>query len=535
MVTPNYFRAWISGKSIGVLMLLLFILFTGMAQFASFALIQFHVISYYGVQSEDVSLAFQMTYVGILATLPLQFRLLNRFDTRNYLLVALLLGILLNLGCALTASFEVFILLRFLIGITTCMIAGCMLIAIFSVLPKDKGMLIGVSFFFGTILSIGILVGTVAAWVVERMDWQSLYYYLILLQTISIIICLLIFNQRTHPKKIPLFQFDLLSAILFVGFGISIAYTMIYGPRYDWFDTVEIQISSVLSGLFLGVFIAHQKRLKRPSIDLRSLRFGKFWFGLLLLVVFYGIKDTINLLYGYAAGVLGWSSSDIVSLGLFNVCGVILGTFLAVRALLHNKQHLPKLLLVGFGLLLFYHLWIYWNLTIDLSYRDLVSPIGIQGLASGLLFAPIIVLCMASLPSFTGMTGIIICAYARFFASLNSIAGFYTLQENFKEEFRVGYLKNISTFNPTLNEQLRLYQDLLVAQGYGPGEAMAVAQGMVGRSIGLNSLLLTYRAIFMLSVYLILATLAVLVLFAVVNKIKSKGRPTKVNAAVEGQ
>src|SRR5690606_9659605 len=108
MVTPNYFKAWISGKNIGVLMLLLFILFTGMAQFASFALIQFHVMSYFGAQSEDVSLAFQMTYVGILATLPLQFRLLNRFDTRNYLLVVLILGILLNLGCAFTASFEVF-------------------------------------------------------------------------------------------------------------------------------------------------------------------------------------------------------------------------------------------------------------------------------------------------------------------------------------------------------------------------------------------------------------------------------------------
>lgn len=534
MVTPNYFKAWISGQRIWVLLPLLFILFTGMAQFASFALIQIHVISYYGVQSEDVSLAFQMTYVGILATLPLQFRLLNRFDTRNYLLVALLLGILLNLGCAFTGSFFVFTILRFLIGITTCMIAGCMLITIFSVLPKDKGMLIGVSFFFGTILSIGILVGTMAAWVVERMDWQSLYYFLILLQTISIIVCLVIFNQRTHSKKIPLFQFDLLSAILFVGFGISIAYTMIYGPRYYWFDTSEIRISFVLSMLFIGMFVAHQKRLKRPSIDLRSLRFGKFWFGLLLLIVFYGIKDTINLLYGYAAGVLGWSSSDIVSLGLFNVCGVVLGTFLAVRALLHNKQHLPKLLLVGFGLLLFYHLWVYRNLTEDLSYMDLILPIGIQGLASGLLFAPIIVLCMASLPSFTGMTGIVICAYARFFASLNSIAGFYTLQENFKEEFRIGYLKNITTFNLTLNEQLHLYQNLLVSQGFGPGEAIGIARGMVGRSIGIHGMLLTYRAIFMLSVYLLLFTIAVLILFAVLNKIRSKGKPAKLDAAVNG-
>jgi DHA2 family multidrug resistance protein len=68
------------------------------------------------------------------------------------------------------------------------MVAGCMLLTIFSTLPELKKNVVGVGLFFGTLLSVGIIIGTAAAWVVVRMDWSALYYFLIILQVISIII-----------------------------------------------------------------------------------------------------------------------------------------------------------------------------------------------------------------------------------------------------------------------------------------------------------------------------------------------------------
>ena len=49
------------------------------------------------------------------------------------------------------------------------------------------------------------------------------------------------------------------------------------------------------------LFLYRQATLKRPLVNLIAFKYGKFILGLLLLLVFYGIKDTINLVYGYAA------------------------------------------------------------------------------------------------------------------------------------------------------------------------------------------------------------------------------------------
>src|SRR5690606_29990688 len=105
---------------------------------------------------------------------------------------------------------------------------------IFSTLPEAKKNIIGVGLFFGTLLGVGIIVGTAAAWVVVRMDWTALYYFLIILQVISIVICFILFKEKSYFKKVPLYQLDYLGFILFVSFSFFLAFTFIYGPKYYW-------------------------------------------------------------------------------------------------------------------------------------------------------------------------------------------------------------------------------------------------------------------------------------------------------------
>src|SRR5690606_5626803 len=88
-----YFKDWIRPNIELTRIGLVLILFAAMAQFASFGVIQAHVTSFYGVQSEDISFAFQIAFVGIIGTLPIQFRTQRYFNIRNYLLIAFLSGI----------------------------------------------------------------------------------------------------------------------------------------------------------------------------------------------------------------------------------------------------------------------------------------------------------------------------------------------------------------------------------------------------------------------------------------------------------
>lgn len=521
MAQAIYFNNWVN-RHLGLARVsLVLILFVGIAQFASFALIQAHVISFYGAQSEDISFALQITYAGIITTLPVQFRLTRYFNTRTYLLTTFLAAILLNTGCLYVQDLVVFCVLRFFIGVTTCMVVGCMLILIFSTLPEPKRILIGTSLFFTLVLTTGTFVGQGASWVVLRTNWTSVYYGLIGLQVLAMLICLLIFKPKPDMKPYPLYQVDWAGAVLFMFASAAAVFVMIYGPKRYWFEDRVILYTSVFAAVFLALFLYRQATLKRPLIDLGVFRSGKFILGLLLVILFYGMRDSINLLYGYSAGILGWSAADVANAALYNVAGVITASLISVKVILVKKQNLPKLLLTGFGVMFFYHIWVYLRLTPDLSSGELSIPIFLQGLGCGFLLVPLTAFALAWLPPSTGMTGIVICTYARFIAVLNSVAGFYTLQLNYNQQFKLSFLAKLIPENDLLLQRTESYKNLLAANGTAPGAAAGISNMLIAKSTGIQSQLLTMRAIFMLGAVLMAIAFVILLLFAVINKIKA--------------
>ena len=521
MKNPTYFRTSISEHTGLILLLILCVLFTSLAQFASFALIQNYVVGAFGAQSEDVSLAFQMTYVGILVGLPLQFRFQRYFNTKIYLVTALVCGIIVNMGSLLTTDIDIFTLLRFIQGLITAVIAGNILIILFSILPKEKSMIVGSSVFFGFILICGVIIGVAGAWVTLRTDWKALYYFLIALQVFSIIICYLLFKSKSIHSPYPLYQLDLIGIILFSGFAYALTYTMIYGPKLDWLESKSIQKSILFGTLAFILLVYRQLNLKRPYLNLQVFRHKKFIIGIILLSIFYGTKDSINLIYNYAGGILGWHTSDIISLGFYNVLGVLLGTGFAAFGIIKNKSNVPKLILAGFCVLLIYHVLIFNLMIPSLAFNDLIIPIMLQGFASGLLFVPIVIFSLSTLPDFTGYTGIIICAYVRFAATLNGISGYYTLQLYYNQLYKSSFLGHITGVDYELAQRTAAYSNFLQSKGYYGQENTALVNTLISKSIGLQSQLLTNKAVFFGIALLLAIVITLLLIYIIANKINS--------------
>jgi DHA2 family multidrug resistance protein len=503
------------------LVLLIVILFTSLAQFASFVLIQQHLISYYGVEPEDISMSLMVMYAGIISFLPIQFRLLRYFTMRKYLITTLVLGILINIGSFAIHDIVIFIVLRFFQGIVVGTMVGSMLIVIFSIQPGEKGSLVGSSILFVIILTTAAIIGILSSWVTVSMNWNFTYYGLISLQILALLICYLIFQPKRQQRPYPLYQIDWAGGLFFANFSISLAYVMIYGPKQYWFSSPSILKISIFCFVMLVFFIYRQATLKRPLIDLRAFKYGKFILGLFLLILFYGIKDTINLIYGYAGGILGWSSADVVELGLYNSAGVIIAIWFSVKMILKNKLNVPKLILAGFSLMVFYNLWMYWSLTPNLSFVDLALPVFIQGLASGFIFLPVMIFTMSAVPKFTGFTAIIICAYARFIATLNSISGFYTLQLNYNNEYREGFLGHLTVEDPNFIQSSLNNQNLFLSKGYTIDQANVLSNIMINKAAGIQGQLLTNRTIFMIGSLLLCFAMLLFVGFIIGSKIRT--------------
>jgi len=512
------------GKPALQLMLFL-VMLSGIVQFAAFAMSQQYLIAAMGAQSEDITFALQMSYVGILAMLPLHFRLIRYFQVRNYLISAISMGIVLSVACMYTTDLVTFDILRFFQGCVVCMICGTMLMMLSTYLKASYRQIAAPSIFYGTILSSGTLIGIVFSAIALNDNWKEIYSYLIIFQAFSLLLVIIIFNPDSGMKPFPLYQIDWTGSVFFLTAGCSLAYTLIYGSKYYWLSDPGIRFSCCLFVLMLLLFLFRSATLKRPLISISAFRYKKFWVGLILLALYYGIKDSLNLIFGYTATVLQWSQGQVMTLGLINVAGVAFFMLIAGMLILKNKTFVPLILVSGFALLLIYHLWMYRIFTPDLSFSNLLAPVFLQGAASGLIFVPIMIFTLSALPPSTGVTGLIVAAYVRFITVLNVSAGFYNLQTYYSQLFKESFLSHLGSVDFAAGERLQQYKQLFIAMGMAPGQAENLANLNLNKALSIQSQLLGYRAIFLTLGIMVAIILALMFIIGIIAALKKKLQP----------
>jgi DHA2 family multidrug resistance protein len=511
MTKPVYFKSWINDWAWGVRIALFLILVCSLMQFGMFSLTQNYMIAYLGAQPEDISFALLLTYAGIISILPVQFRFLRYFEIRSYLLTNIILAIVLNALCVNCQDINLFFVFRFLQGILVGNTAACALILIFTRLLSERAQAIGSAVFYGTILANTVLIGLVAAIIVNSADWKITYYYLIGFQLLTLAITLLSLRNYSGHKSYPLHQIDWVGFIIFSCSAIAFAYMMIYGSKYYWFNDKRILVAALITGGTFSLFLYRQTIIKRPLIHIKAFKYRNFLVGLGLLAVYYSSKDSINLVYNYAGGVLRWCTLQVISLALCNIAAMVISLTISTRLTLVQRHSTKGFLVTGFLLMAGYNVWIYFTMTPDLSFIDLLFPVMLQGAASGLLFVPIIIFTVSSLPPDTGTTGLIVAAYTRFMASLSSVAGFYNLQLFYNQHFKEGFLGYLTLDKTITAERLKNYQEVYSMKGFSANQAAALANSALNQTLMQQTQLLTNRAVF-LSIAILLFALALLIL-----------------------
>ncbi|RFZ85125.1 MFS transporter [Mucilaginibacter terrenus] len=511
MNTPTYIRPWLLKWNWGIRITFFLILLSSIMEFASIALSQNYVLSYLGAQPEDITLGVQLTYAAIITTLPIQFRFLKYFETRNYLLFVTFISILLNVAFMVNTSVMAFFFIRFFQGCAVACLSGSMLVIIPGFLRPEHARPIGSTIFYGTVLSSSVLLGLIASAVIQSSDFTELYEYLILFQIIVFVVIFLAFNARSNIRKYPLYQIDWTGTVFFMMGAISLAYTLVYGSKYYWFSDRRIQFAAMISITSGVLYIVRQYLIKRPLINLEVFRYKKFWIGLLLLGFYYGSKESINIVYGYTVAVLQWSSTQEMILGLCSVSGLIIFMIITSQILIRKKDVIMYFFIVGLSMSLIYHLWMYFIFAPDLAFEDLLLPVFFQGAASGILFVPIMIFTLTSVPVTTGYSGLIIAAFTRFTSLLNAGAGFYNLQLYYGQIFKESFLIHLTSVDVNAAERLNGFKQLFVSKGFSTDQAASMANASLAKSLAVQAQLLSSRATFLFIAELTGAALLIVV------------------------
>lgn len=517
MNAPDFFNPWIKKRKWGLWIGLFLILLAGIIQFGLYALTQNYVVSHFGAQPEDITLSLQLTYVGILAILPIQFRFLRYFERRSYMIIIITVSILLSIASLYTTDIFVFMVLRLLIGIEVACIAGSILTLYFASLPPAKSTAIGSTIFYTTILGNVVVVGILSAWVTDNYDWPDIYKYLVAYQVFTLLLVLLLLKPKSSMKRYPLYQIDWFSFVGMLSTGISLAYTFIYGPKYYWFTDQRIISSTFIAVMSLAIVFYRQTTLKRPYLHPAVFKSKQFVTGLLLLIVYFGVKDSINLIYGYCATIVRWDTYKIMQLAALNFSGTLIFTIVSL-IVLSKKLPFRMLFIPGLTFLAIYHIWMYSIFTPDMAFSDLAWPVFFQGAASGLLFFPVIVYTVSGLPAYTGFTGISLATISRFISGLNSFAGFYTLQLYFNQLNKEKFLRHITNMDDNFSQRFSQFVQLFRSRGFGPDQANALANTNINRALTVQSQLMTNMYVFKVMFIISVTVLLIVIIAPYVNR-----------------
>ena len=476
---------------------------------------------YYGIEPADVQFSILVYYAGLVAFFPFDPRISSYLVSRQQLAISVCLLFLLTWLVSLVREPHLFLVIRFVQGVVGATVGSPCLTLIFSRLDTTRARAFGYSVFYGALLASGPFTTALITLVLDNYDFPAVFHFYILLQLPGALLLVAMLNNVRLKRRIPLYQLEWPSFVLFAATLVLLGYLAAYGQQQYWLEDPTMRLALGLCLVFATLFVLRQRQLKRPYLNLSVLGYRNFRLGLMLFFLFYLARGTTGIASAYFIGVLRFDAWHVAALQLPTLAGIALAMSLVVRFVLLSYPLRP-LWLVGFGCLLAYHVWMYFLFGPGRGAEDFVGPLFVQGLGVGTLMVPITVFGLSDLPATISQSGSYVAVTTRYFGFIASI----TLVNFFQLYWRTDNLSRLAQElvpgNSLLTSRLQGYQQTLVGRGLPLQSAQRLATRLLENSLEVQSQLRYAMSYYgMISVGLLVLLLAIIILPPVHQKVLS--------------
>ena len=314
-----------------------------------------------------------------------------RFGRKRLFVVCIIGFTITSMLCGAAQSLEQIVIFRLLQGVSSAALVPLSQAILFDIYPVERrGFAMAV---WGMGVMIGPILGpTLGGYLTEMYNWRYVFYINLpfgLLATLG----LMLFMHETEGQSH--LRFDWLG-FLVLSTGIGALQMMLdRGNKQDWFTSSEIVVEAVIGGLCIYLFLVHMAWAPRPLIR---------------PVLFRDVNFSVGLVLMFAVGTLLVSSIALMApwlqtLGSYPVstAGLLMaprgvGTLIAIMLGGRVLTRFDPRWLAALGLLL--QCWSFWVMTgwtPDVSAREIVVTIAVQGAGMGLVFTQLQVLAFATL------------------------------------------------------------------------------------------------------------------------------------------
>ncbi|MFM5931026.1 MAG: DHA2 family efflux MFS transporter permease subunit [Novosphingobium sp.] len=323
---------------------------------------------------------------------PLAGWLADRFGRTRIMRASVFFFTLSSLGCGLAPNLELLTLFRFIQGASGASLVPLSQVLLLDIWPPEKHGPAISAFGVGTLL--GPMLGpTLGAWLIEYISWRWIF----LINVPIGILALLGFtiyasgHDRLHSVKFDMRGFVYVSVAL-TAFQLMLD----RGQLLDWFSSTEVLIEAAIAALFGYFALVHMFTTADPFIKPAIFKDRNFALGTLFMAgVGVFMVGSIPIITTMMQQLLGYPVMLTGMVSLPRAIGNILTVVVAGQ--LVGKVDSRLLMVVGLSGFIsgFYVLS---GVSLDTSSSTIALVSLMQGLGSGLMFLPLMMMVFTTLP-----------------------------------------------------------------------------------------------------------------------------------------
>lgn len=373
------------------------ILFPSLVIFALYYNSTLAVAEYYSMDAMDIQYSVVLMYATVISYLALDSHLIKCFRLVNYTIAGIFINTVTCWVCAASTSGELFMFCRFIQGAVCAFLCNICMTLSFTLFHVTKARVMGYTIFYGSLMICVPFSAIFANIILNYFGVESVFYGFILFQVPGFILLLVTMNNRYLSRKHHWQSADWQGFVIYTAIASIVGYILVYGQQLEWFESARIKRLFLILLIIIPVYILGSWYKKRPLIQLKLMKNGKYRFALLLLTVFYISKGTVFFTYLYMQDGLGIDPVSMIAIWSFNILGLFVGV-LGVKRLLLKGISPRTLIKLGFFILLIFHTQMYFLFASTASEEKFYLPLFLQGVGTGSLFVPLIMNMVLSVP-----------------------------------------------------------------------------------------------------------------------------------------